>query len=213
MKRAGISRKRPDWLVPLDDARDEEILGAAFQVFVDKGFHGATMLDIATRARASKKTLYARFNDKAALFRALIAWGIRQNLPEAIPADDGNPERALERHARTVLSAMFRPESLGLVRIVSAEAVRFPEIGRVFDEMVRKSSVAILDALADRLTKSKRVSIRDKSRFGEDFIALVRGDIYFRVLTGAVAVPSEAEIRRQAAHALRILLAAYTPIR
>lgn len=213
MKRAGISRKRPDWLVPLDDPRDEEILGAAFHVFADKGFHGATMLDIATRARASKKTLYARFTDKAALFRALIAWGIRQNLPEVIPPDDGNPERALERHARAVLSAMFRPESLGLVRIVSAEAVRFPEIGRVFDEMVRQSSVAILDALADRLTKTKRATIRDKSQFGEDFIALVRGDIYFRVLTGAVAVPSDSETRRQATHAVRILLAAYAPTR
>lgn len=213
MKRAGISRKRPDWLAPLDDPRDEEILGAAFRVFADKGFHGATMLDIATGARASKKTLYARFTDKSALFRALIAWGMRQNLPEVIPHDDGHPERALETHARSVLSAMLRPESIGLVRIVSAEATRFPEIGRVFDEMVRKSSVAILDALADRLTKTKRATIRDKTRFGEDFIALVRGDTYFRVLIGAIAVPSDAEIRRQAAHAVRTLLAANGPTR
>ncbi len=213
MKRADISRKRPDWLAPLDDPRDEEILGAAFHVFADKGFHGATMLDIATRARASKKTLYARFTDKAALFRALIAWGIRQNLPEVLPPDDGNPERALERHARSVLSAMLRPESLGLVRIVAAEAGRFPEIGRVFDELVRKSSVAILDTLADRLITTKRATILDKSQFGEDFIALVRGDTYFRVLTGAIAVPSDAQIRRQAAHAVRILLAAHASIR
>ncbi len=213
MKRAGISLTRPDWLTPLDDPRDEEILGAAFQVFADKGFHGATMLDIATRARASKKTLYARFSDKSALFRALISWGIRQNLPEEIPPDDGDPERALERHARSVLSAMLRPESLGLVRIVSAEAVRFPEIGRLFDEMVRKSSVTILDALAARLTKAKRATIRDRSQFGEDFIALVRGDTYFRVLAGAVDVPTDAEIKRQATHAVRTLLAAYAPSR
>jgi AcrR family transcriptional regulator len=213
MKRASISRKRPDWLAPLDDPRDEEILGAAFHVFAEKGFHGATMLDIATRARASKKTIYARFKDKSALFRALIAWGIRQNLPETMPPDDGDPVRALERHARIVLSAMLRPESLGLFRIVSAEAARFPEIGRVFDEMVRRSSVAILSALADQLTKAGIATIRDKVQFGEDFIALVRGDVYFRVLAGAVPMPADTKIRRQAAHAVRILLAAYAPLK
>jgi hypothetical protein len=156
--------------------------------------------------------VYERFKDKAALFRALIAWGVRQNLPEAIPPDDGDPARALEHHAVTVLSAMLRPESLSLFRIVSAEAVRFPEVGKLFDEMVRTSSVAILSALADRLTKSGVATIRDKAQFGDEFIALVRGDTYFRVLMGALPIPSDADIRKQATRAARTLLAAYAPV-
>jgi TetR/AcrR family transcriptional repressor of mexJK operon len=209
MKRAAVTKSRPGWLAPLDDPRDEEILGAAFQVFAEKGFHGATMLDIATRARASKKTVYERFTDKAALFRALIAWGVRQNLPEALPSGDGDPVRSLEHHAVTVLTAMLRPESLALFRIVSAEAVRFPELGKLFDEMVRTSSVAILNTLAERLIKAGAATIRDKAQFGDDFIALVRGDTYFRVLMGALPIPAEADIRKQATHAARTLLAAY----
>lgn len=213
MKRATIdrpNRKKPDWLAPLDDPRDEEILGAAFDVFGEKGFHGATMLEIASRARASKKTLYARFADKAALFRALIVWGCRHNLPDAIPPDDGKPERALETHAVTVLTAMLRPESLALFRIVAAEATRFPEIGKHFDTMTRRASIAILDALAERLVRSRRCAIPDPAQFGEDFIALLRGDTYFRVLAGAVPVQNGAAIAKQAKHAVRVLLDAYS---
>ena len=42
---------RPDWLAPLSDPRNETILSAAFDVFAEKGIHGATMLEIATRAK------------------------------------------------------------------------------------------------------------------------------------------------------------------
>jgi TetR/AcrR family transcriptional repressor of mexJK operon len=213
MKRATIGhpkRKKPDWLAPLDDARDEEILGAAFDVFGEKGFHGATMLEIASRAHASKKTLYARFAGKAELFRALIVWGCRHNLPHAIPPDDGKPEGTLEKHAVTLLTAMMRPESLALFRIVAAEAARFSEIGKHFDTITRRASIAILDALAERLVLSGRYAISDPAQFGEDFIALLRGDIYFRVLVGAVPIPNDAAIAKQAKHAVRVLLGAYS---
>src|SRR6202008_4019570 len=55
--KAAAGGARPSWRAPLDDPRDEEILSAAFDVFCEKGFHGATMLDVATQARASKETL------------------------------------------------------------------------------------------------------------------------------------------------------------
>lgn len=210
MKRAQISRKRPQWLAPLSDPRDEAILSAAFDLFAAKGFHGTTMLDIAGRARASKKTLYARFRDKADLFRALLAWGCRQNLPDAVPPDDGDPCAALETHARAVLRAMFRPESIALFRIVAGEAQLFPEIGALFDAMTRTASAAIVETLAHRLEKTGRYVIGDAAGFAGDFIALVRGDLYFRVLIGAVAIPDDAALIAQARRAVDRLLAAYS---
>src|SRR6059058_875195 len=52
-------------------AREEEILRAASDVFTEKVFHGATMLDVASRAHASKATLYARYPSKEALFEEI----------------------------------------------------------------------------------------------------------------------------------------------
>jgi TetR/AcrR family transcriptional regulator, mexJK operon transcriptional repressor len=209
MKRARITRSPPEWLSRLEDPRDEEILGAAFYVFAEKGFHGATMLDVANRAAASKKTVYERFTDKAGLFRALIAWGCRQNLPEAPPPDDGRPLDALFNHAQVVLRAMMRPEGLAMFRIVAAEAARFPEIGKHFDAATRAPSVAIVEELATRLDRSGEVRIRDAEQFGADFIALLRGDLYFRVLAGAIPVPTNSQLNAHARKAVQTLVAAY----
>lgn len=179
-------------------------MGAAFDIFAGKGFHGATMLEIANRARASKKTLYARFADKADLFRALVAWGCRRNLPDALPAKDAEPRAALERHALTVLRAIYRPEAMALQRIVVSEARHFPEIGALFDAMTRAGSVAIVEEIA------RRLGIRERKNFAEDFIALARGDLYFRVLAGALPPPGDAALAAQARRSVGRLLEAYS---
>ena len=70
-----IDESRPAWLRPLSDERNEAILSAAFDIFQEKGLHGATMLEIAKLAKVSKETLYARFDSKEGLFYALLAWG------------------------------------------------------------------------------------------------------------------------------------------
>jgi hypothetical protein len=103
-----------------------------------------------------------------------------------------------------VLRAMFRTESIALVRIVAGEAQRFPEIGRLFDEMTRTSSAAIVAELAHRLGAA------DAGEFADDFIALVRGDLYFRVLIGAVPVPDDAALVARAREAVARLLKAYS---
>src|SRR4029079_5595058 len=91
-------------------AREAEILEAALYVFTEKGFHGATMLDVASRARASKATLYARYPSKEALFEALMAWSTRQGTEalDAIAADETlDPLTALHRFAAQLLALML----------------------------------------------------------------------------------------------------------
>src|ERR1700761_5951052 len=53
-------------------ARAERLLDVATEVFLEKGFKGASVSEIARRAGASKQTLYARYPSKAALFAALV---------------------------------------------------------------------------------------------------------------------------------------------
>lgn len=131
MKRAKVTPAketdgRPDWLARLPDPWDEKVLSAAFDVFAAKGFDGATMAEIAAGAEVSKRTLYERYADKADLFRALLAWGARGNLPEGLPAGKFDAEEALVRHAEAVLSALMRPKSIDLMRIVAGVSRRFP---------------------------------------------------------------------------------------
>jgi AcrR family transcriptional regulator len=51
----------------------ERILEAAFTLFGERGFSSTSMLDIVTRARVSKRDLYAQFNNKHAVLAAGIS--------------------------------------------------------------------------------------------------------------------------------------------
>ncbi len=124
--RSGAPAKTPQ---PVS-AREEEILRAAFDVFTEKGFHGATMLDVASRARASKATLCACYPGKQELFEALMAWSTRQGTEalDAIAADETlDPLTALHRLAAQLLALMLQPKKLALFRIAVAEGERSPQ--------------------------------------------------------------------------------------
>src|SRR5260221_12964717 len=58
---------------PQDSERRQCIVAAAYAVLMEKGFAGASTLEIARRARVSKRELYAEFGSKAGILEALIA--------------------------------------------------------------------------------------------------------------------------------------------
>lgn len=74
---SGPSRPR------VEGAREQEILDATLDVLVESGFDRLTMDAVATRAKASKATLYRRWNGKTDLvIDALLAMKGPQTLPD-----------------------------------------------------------------------------------------------------------------------------------
>ena len=209
-----IDESRPTWLRPLTDERNETILSAAFDVFQEKGLHGATMLEIARLAKVSKETLYARFDSKEGLFYALLAWGCEKC---AMGGDcvkvgaEWDPVRALEDYAVQCLGQMMHPESIAVQRIVIGEALRMPEVARVFDEFTCQASMANLNVIADALHEAGLATIDDKAAFGQAFIGLLRGNLHHQVMIGVIAHPTDAEIEAHAKRAARWLLAVFAP--
>ena len=74
----------PDHGLEPNADRRREILRVAFTVFAENGYSGATMLDIARRARASKETLYAWFQNKEKLFETLL-FGLVSEITARLP--------------------------------------------------------------------------------------------------------------------------------
>lgn len=209
-----IDETRPSWGVPLADERNEAILSAAFDAFQDKGLHGATMLEIATAAKVSKETLYARFDSKEGLFYALLAWGCSKsavdpdNLDEAALA---HPVAALHDYASALLRKMVQPESIAVHRIAVGEALRMPEVARVFDEFTCKVGEHIVNRIADALVAQNCVRIDDRYAFGEAFIGLLRGNLHHQVTIGLAPTPTDAECDAYARRAMDFLLRIFAP--
>jgi len=201
---------------PPTGLRDEEILRAAFAVFTERGFHGATMLEVASRARASKTTVYARFESKEALFQALVAWGTQQGAGklEAIAGDQTlDPLTALHRFAAGVLALMMQPEKLALFRIAVAEGERLPEVGRIFSSFTRDHGLKFGQVIAKRLVEAGIIEIDDPEEYGHSFIGLLQGELLTRALLGAIPAPGAKEVERHAHRAVNRLVRAFAPQR
>jgi AcrR family transcriptional regulator len=126
----GHAAPRPRRWQRQPDRRPQQILDAAFQVFGSRGFHRATLDDVARQAGITKGTIYLYFPSKAALFSAMLKARVNEFMPAVEAPRDGAAstlrERldALGRH----LYRFFRsPAYLAMYRTMVSEAADFPE--------------------------------------------------------------------------------------
>jgi AcrR family transcriptional regulator len=114
----------------------ERILDAATELFLRDGYGAASLEAVASAAGVSKRTLYARFAGKPALFQVVVARLVARWLP-AFDAGLGHAqglEATLLTAARIILATALMPEALALHRLIVAEIGRFPELGRVLHD-------------------------------------------------------------------------------
>src|SRR5580700_4879243 len=133
----------------------ERVLSAAFATFRDRGFAGASTLDIATRAKVSKRELYTLFDDKHAMLTACIAERAkRMRLPLNLPAVESRAALAatLNQFGIAILQGVWDPKVLAVYRLAIAESDRSPEIARVLDRAGREPNRA---ALVELLTMAQ----------------------------------------------------------
>jgi len=154
----------------------ELILDAATEMFLAHGF-GATSIDaVAQRLRMSKRTFYARFPDKEALFAAVVHRIIQRLRPGATtPLIEGaNIDAVLERLAGLMLHAALSPQAIALHRLIVAESARFPELARVLaHEGAAEEATTLIAGLLEREAKSKRIEVDDVRFAAQQFLQMV----------------------------------------
>jgi TetR/AcrR family transcriptional regulator, mexJK operon transcriptional repressor len=152
------------------------ILEVATELFLAQGYGSTTIEAVAARAGISKRTLYHRFDDKAALFAAVVHEIIQQIRPPAgVPLIVGATLRdILRRLAGMILHAALSPQAIALHRLVMAESARFPELARAVagDGSTREATTLIGDLLARELRES-RLSTADRAFAAQHFIFMV----------------------------------------
>lgn len=129
------------------DARPQEILDAALAVFAEKGFSAARLQDIASRAGVVKGTIYLYFESKEAVFSALVKERIGAHL--TLVADkarqhEGPVTPLLVDILRTAGSFFRTSDLVVLPKIVIAEAGNFPDLARMYRQVVVERGLALL---------------------------------------------------------------------
>jgi AcrR family transcriptional regulator len=134
-------------------ARRQAILDAALTVFAERGYEAARLDDVAAKAGVAKGTLYLYFNDKEALFEALVRGAVS-------PILDRVGEAAGDPNIKTVdvldfAFALFQKEVLGterklLLRLIIAEGPRFPALAQFYHREVVSRGLKLMRMLAER---------------------------------------------------------------
>ena len=157
-------------------ALQDRILDAAADLFFARGY-GATSIDaVAQRARISKRTFYHRFDDKAALFGAVlhrIIEGLRP--PAAMPLIAGADLRdILLGLAGIILHAALTPQALALHRLIVGESARFPKLAAaVTTEGATQEAITLIAALLVHETRAGHLTLDDPEFAAEQFLQMV----------------------------------------
>ncbi|MDX2234407.1 MAG: TetR/AcrR family transcriptional regulator [Hyphomonadaceae bacterium] len=196
------------------------ILDAAVELFIEAGYDGATLEQVARRADVSTGTLFKYFPTKAALFGAIMArvWEVDAQVeqvdqPGASVTAPKGPRPALPLLLQSIgldYARLLRaPHVEGLFRVVIAEVMRFPELGRELYERGKKPYLDRLHAVLEREAADGRAVIPDIPLAARQFLGMINDLIFWpRFLVSDLAV-TEDDVDRVVAAATATFLARY----
>jgi AcrR family transcriptional regulator len=197
------------------DAREalrERIIEATFMVLMDKGYAGASTLEIARRAKVSKRELYALFGDKQGILSTMIARRAERMVKPLDLPDVANKRALLEtlvRFGALLLKEVTDPTVIAMHRLAIAEADRSPELARLLDERGRGANRAALLAFLTRAKASGLLDSAEPEEMCGLFLSALFSDLMLRLAMGVIAPPSARACAERATNAAAALVNRY----
>lgn len=193
-----------------DSSKRRQILDGARKVFMDLGFDGASMGEIARAAGVSKGTLYVYFADKFALFEAILE---QEALQYGQVAFNFDPARDVETTLREFAFAynrlLCRPGGGSAIRTVMAIAERMPDVGRRYYQRVLERTVNRLSDFLRARVDIGELRIDDCDLAASQFMELCKASLFLPFVFQAAPAPSEDRMKEVGSSATRVFLAAY----
>jgi len=185
------------------------ILGAAFKAFTENGYAGTSTLEIATRAKVSKRDLYANFGSKQAVLVACIKnrtarMRLSPDLP--VPQTRAMLAAALKGFGATLLDEVSHPSVIAMFRLAIAEATRSPEVAQTLQDAGRDAALQAVAALLGQAQSAGLIGTGEPSAMALQYLALLWEGLLVSLLLGRAVRPKADEIERRAEAATRAFL-------
>jgi AcrR family transcriptional regulator len=194
-----------------ETALRRRILDAAFSAFMERGFAEASTLEIATRARASKRELYALFDGKHDILTACIRERAKRfQLPGELPAPSDRETfgRVLTVFGSKLLREISDPTVIAVFRLAIAEAYRSPQVAQALNAAGIEANRATLREIMSRACDAG-LADGQPAEMADQFAGLLWRNQMAGLLLGVAERPSEREADRRAEAATAALLRLY----
>jgi len=192
------------------DRKRAEIVAIAGDLFFKEGYAGTSMSQIAAAVGGSKQTLYNHFQSKEELLLAVVRDVVEMNPTEYdLDGPSSDFPAWLTRFGCATMQGLTTYKYISLQRLAAAEALRFPEVGRIFDEIgvepfyttMMAKFVEAMDAGILRRT-DPRVAV-------EQFMEMSAGWLLRRAVWNIRPAPTRAEIEKNVSDAVSVFMNGY----
>jgi AcrR family transcriptional regulator len=186
----------------------ERILEAAFRAFMESGYATTSTLEIATRARVSKRELYALVGNKQEMLMACISERAKRfDVPANLPMlrDRETLEQVLAAFGTKLVREISDPEVIAVFRLAIAEAIQAREVARALDSIGREASRAALRKIMAQAQASGLLA-GHPPELAKQFAGLLWRDLLVSLLLGVAERPTLREIAGRARHAAAAFL-------
>ena len=188
------------------EQRNRELLDQALDMFLDNGFEATTIDALSSTLGMSRRTIYSRYADKEALFRAALQKAIEEwivPVEELRKAEQDDLEASLLGIARLWVSNVLKPSGWRLVRIANTEVFRRPEVAAYLWERTAQQTIGYIADLFARRLRPDQAEVPDAFDAAAAFIILViEGSIQLAVWNRM----HPDSIDRQLAYRIRLFL-------
>lgn len=205
---AARAKTKPESEATAGAAVRQRILEAAFAAFMARGFAATSTLEIATRAKVSKRALYEEVGNKDEMLVACIAERARRlqipaDLPQ--PVDRTTLRQILATFGAQLLRETTDPTVVAVYRLAAAEAMSAPGVAHALETTAIAPTRAALRELMSR-ARAARLLEGDASEVADCFAGLLWGSLMVSLLLRVVERPSPRELARRAEQAADALL-------
>lgn len=196
---------------PKDLGKRASILEAAKRLFLDQGYQGVSMDQIAAAAGVSKLTVYSHFGDKETLFSEAIAAKCQEVLPDELFVNP--PDGPLQEQLRAIAHAFFAlitsEEAISMHRMMNTPGTAENALRELFwNAGPRRVQEAFAQFLQARVAQGQ-LRIDDAALASSQFFSLLKGELHPMMACGLCAEPTPAEVARHIDATVGFFLRAY----
>ncbi|WP_460275258.1 TetR/AcrR family transcriptional regulator [Celeribacter sp. ULVN23_4] len=199
------------------EARPEELLDAALDLFTEQGFDRTTVEQIARRAGVSKGVLYLYFSSKDAVIEALVERAVGPIVGEVVAQIEGyrgDPRDLLKRFVPLFAARVSDPRILAVPKLVVREAATHPKLAQIYRERVIGRAVPALTELFRQGVEGGYIRRVDpemvvRSLLGPVFMHVLLADVFDILPEGGT--PEDIGIARLLETHLTVLFAGLAP--
>lgn len=189
------------------EERRQAILDAALDLFLEHGFAATSLDKVIDRAGGSRRTIYETFGDKEGLLEAVVSQGCLDIIEQLDIKGllEMSPEQALGKIGGVFLEMLTTPRKIALLRLVTAESTRAPELGRHFMASGPERGYGLVETYFRDAIAAGKLNLADPETSARQFLELVKGDLTFRVMFYG-EVPDQATRQRYVDTAVNVFL-------